>query len=321
MSEAPEITVCVPVDNSAPLIGEALASIAVQTHPGFRVLVSVDPSPDGSLEVCRQWERDPRFRIIAQPSRLGWPGNVNWLLDRVTTPRLCVVLPDDRVEPDYLARLAAALDHAPAAVLAYGEVAGNGLPAGFASESLTGSPCERVCAFLLVHWSGTPWRGVIRTEAALATDLLDSRRDGFAADVQWLVALAAAGEFLRVPGAIHHERIRDDGITTDWRRLPSPLVDARWMDHAAACLGTALDSRNWEAEERQAIAAAAAVRALSIPDYPPPFTTAELFQRLGDFALRAAALAPDLFPPPTSGAIPADFAAIAEVRIGRLVRR
>lgn len=318
MTAQPEITVCIPVYQRADLVGDTLASIARQTHDTFRVLISVDPSTDGSLELCRQWERDPRFRVVAQPSRLGWPGNVNWLLRQVTTPRLCIMPHDDWVEPDYLARLAAALDESPGAAIAYCDIVIERDGSILTAEPLNGDPCARVCAFLLHHLNGVQWRGLIRTEAALATNLHECEHDGFAADTLWLLALAAFGDFVRVPNAIYHKRYPLDSVTAGWDRWRKADLDAHLLTHHANCLLVALAARPWTEEERHAIAAAAAVRAATSPGLSGTGSTAELIQRVGDFILRAAGAVPSRSPAPNPASIPPDLANEITDRLGWL---
>jgi len=294
VTAAPEITVCVPAYLGEAFVGNTLASLARQTHRGFRVLVSVDPSPDGTLAICRTWESDPRFRVIAQPVRLGWPENVNWLLERVTTPRLCIMPHDDWVEPDYLSRLSAVLDAEPGAVVAYTDILLEINGQALTADSLTGDPCRRMCSFLTDTLNAVPWRGLIRTGAALATDLLQDRAGGFAADTLWLLELCALGGFLRVPGLSYHKRSPSGSVTGGWSRWPPGVLEAHWMDHHADCLRTALVARPWSASQRQAIAAAAVVRAANMPPLAPPADIHAIVRRMGDLALCLASSGPEL---------------------------
>jgi glycosyltransferase involved in cell wall biosynthesis len=79
------ITVCVPAYQSADVIGETLQSLAAQTYRNIRVLISLDPSNDDTERICEPFLADSRFTLVRQPTRLGWPGNVNFLLDQVRT--------------------------------------------------------------------------------------------------------------------------------------------------------------------------------------------------------------------------------------------
>jgi len=77
MNGADHVTVCVPVHNGRDFVAETLTAIQRQTHPNLTVLISDDASDDGSAEICRAFTRDPRFRLVVQPERLGWIRNCN----------------------------------------------------------------------------------------------------------------------------------------------------------------------------------------------------------------------------------------------------
>src|SRR5688572_9092751 len=98
------ITVCVPVWNGASFVAETLECVRRQTQTDLRVLISDDHSDDDSAAVCQTFESDSRFEVVVQPERLGWVGNVNWLLKRVDTPFGCILPHDDLITPDYLER-------------------------------------------------------------------------------------------------------------------------------------------------------------------------------------------------------------------------
>lgn len=259
----PALTVCVPAWNAAAFVDRTLASIAAQTHPDFRVLVSVDRSDDGTGAVCRAWERDPRFTVAEQPERLGWIGNVNWLLERAETPHLCLVLHDDWIEPDYLERLAMRLEAEPSAVIAYGDVHGYGNRSQVLIHvSLTGSPFDRIMNFLLNRIMALEWRGVMRTDAVGRTRLMREDANGCAADALWLLELAALGDFVREPGVVYHKWFRNESVSGQWGFRSPEQASAEWTDHAIACGTFALGAADWSLDERRQIMAAAVSRAV-----------------------------------------------------------
>ena len=96
------VTVCVPVWNGEAFVVETLASLKAQTFTDFEALVSVDQSDDRSLAICRSIEaEDSRFSVFEQPGRLGWIGNVNWLLARIQTEFACILPHDDVMAATY----------------------------------------------------------------------------------------------------------------------------------------------------------------------------------------------------------------------------
>jgi glycosyltransferase involved in cell wall biosynthesis len=61
------VSVLVPVRDAAAYLGEALQSIAEQTHENLEVIVVDDGSRDASGEIAREWAlRDSRFRVLQQ---------------------------------------------------------------------------------------------------------------------------------------------------------------------------------------------------------------------------------------------------------------
>jgi glycosyltransferase involved in cell wall biosynthesis len=65
----PEISVVLPVYNAARYLGAAIQSILEQDRCDFELLVIDDGSEDGSLQIARGFEHDPRVRVIPQPWR------------------------------------------------------------------------------------------------------------------------------------------------------------------------------------------------------------------------------------------------------------
>ena len=147
---SPVVTVCVPVYNGARFVAATLASALAQTFGGVRVLVSIEPCDDASLEICRSFERDPRVRIIAQQERRGWVGNTNELIRRAETDHYCILPQDDLIDPRYLEVLHDRLVRYPAAVCAYTDLRTFGGDGKTVEQlSLTGPSLRRIVTFLL----------------------------------------------------------------------------------------------------------------------------------------------------------------------------
>lgn len=292
----PAVTVCVPAWNAAAFVDRTLASIAAQTHPDFRVLISVDRSDDDTAGACRAWQRDSRFSVVEQDGRLGWIGNVNWLLERVETPHLCLVLHDDWIEPDYLEQLAARLEAEQDAVIAYGDVHGYGNRTQVLIHmSLVGTAFDRIMHFLLNRIMALEWRGVMRTDAVRRTRLMRHDANGCAADTLWLLELAALGEFVREPGVVYHKWFRNDSVSGRWNVRPPEQASAEWTDHAIACCRAALAAGEWTLDERRQIMAAGisrAVRQSWLETEIPPSTAAHHL-RVAHVAMRLVGEIPE----------------------------
>ena len=320
MTNPPDITVCVPAWNCADVIDETLASLAAQTHRSFKVRVSVDRSDDDSLDRCRRWETDPRFEVIAQRKRRGFPGNIDWLLKRVDTPFLCIMPHDDRVEPDYLERLAAALHANPGAALSFCDIL---FDSGYLlhRESLLGDAHSRVCRYLLEWRDGLAWRGLIRTDLARQAAPHPDANDGYAADVAWLLQFAALGDFVHVPGLRYHKRTGPRCVTAGWATQPVATIDTWWMEHAAGCLVAALSLDDWTPEQRRRIAAAGLARALTVPSGALAPLSAAGLERAAHLLLRLAELLPPGSPIPDAATPDPELLAWDLSRIASHLRR
>ena len=61
------VSVILPVYNTAPYLGQCLDSILAQTLQNFEIICVDDGSTDGSLELLEQYQnKDSRIRVIKQ---------------------------------------------------------------------------------------------------------------------------------------------------------------------------------------------------------------------------------------------------------------
>ena len=75
MSE--HVTIGVPVYRGERWLEETLHSVQQQSHRDLDVIMSID-GPDPVCEaICERFLTDSRFRLVVQPVRLGWNGNVS----------------------------------------------------------------------------------------------------------------------------------------------------------------------------------------------------------------------------------------------------
>lgn len=100
-----QVTVVIPVYDVADYLRHCLDSIIAQTERRWCCVCTDDGSPDRCPEILDGYTRqDARFLIVHQPNR-GVAVARNRCLDRVMTPFVTFVDPDDWIEPDHLRRL------------------------------------------------------------------------------------------------------------------------------------------------------------------------------------------------------------------------
>jgi glycosyltransferase involved in cell wall biosynthesis len=115
----PRITVVIPVFNSARTVEETIDSALAQTFGDFEIVAVDDGSTDTSAAVLAQYAS--RIRIVSQPNR-GLSAARNAGVKAGQGELLAFLDADDAWQPDYLARMADALDKDPGCVLAYADL-------------------------------------------------------------------------------------------------------------------------------------------------------------------------------------------------------
>lgn len=101
----PQISIIIPVYNSAQTIERCIDSILKQDFTDFEVLLVNDGSADNSLEVMRlQAERDSRIVAIDKPHS-GVSETRNLAFDKARGEFVCFIDADDTVEPNYLSAM------------------------------------------------------------------------------------------------------------------------------------------------------------------------------------------------------------------------
>lgn len=247
----PDILIALPVYRGAAVLPETLRSICAQTYRGWRAIVSVDPSDDESTAVCRSMVGgDDRFVIIDQPTRLGWPGNLNWILTRCELPFVCYWQQDDLASTEYLASLRDQLMRHPRAVIAYTQVQWFGsrierdaspssfMPAGLpARQQALAHALERI-----ERINYEPLRGLIRSSAlpARAAPIPPSRERPTHQEFVFLAELATRGEFHRVDAALYFKRAHDDNTFGAWLAEPASTRWREWVAMGAGMVNVVL---------------------------------------------------------------------------------
>ena len=240
MPASDSVTVGVPVYRAERFIEETLRSIQGQTHARLEVIVSFD-GPDARAEsLCAPFARDPRFRFVVQPQRLGWVGNITWLMSQVRTPWWCYQQQDDLLDPRYLEVLLAHARDAPEAAVVYSDIEAFGeYRATIVQQSVTGSAVARQLSLLYDHHAAVAFRGLTRAEA-LASGIPANEIGDFASETAWMAAAARWGELRRVPATLYRKRYHDDNEHTKWDRWPVEKRTKAWVVHCAAMLEQAM---------------------------------------------------------------------------------
>lgn len=101
----PEISIIIPIYNSASTIPRCIDSILRQDFMDFEVLLVNDGSKDNSVPICKRYvEKDSRIVVLEQQHK-GVSAARNLALDRAKGKYVCFIDSDDFVEPNYLSEM------------------------------------------------------------------------------------------------------------------------------------------------------------------------------------------------------------------------
>ena len=238
------VTIGVPVYKGEAFVADALRSIQAQTHADWEAIVSFDV-PDARCEaVCRPFFSDPRFRPVVQPERLGWVGQLNWLMSQVTGDFWYFHQQDDLTEPTYLEALVDQARSHPEAALVYCDLAPFGRIEGHFEQvpSVTGAtPFTRQMTMLREHFNAYAFRGLTRAEAVrTAGPVPTNDRHNFGVDIAWLAGVALAGELHHVPVELYRKRYHGANTESGWWNWDRSDRLAAWPRHCTDMLNQAL---------------------------------------------------------------------------------
>ncbi len=214
------VSVLVPAYRSGEALQVTLRSLAAQTYPQVRVLVSFDHAPGYTLPAPPPMGHVD-LEIIQLATRHGWVGNVNAMLDRVDTPYFVIVSHDDALTPTYIDAAMATLAARPDVVGAHGSVRLHGAREGIqTTEDITGDRLARVETFLdrgpvSAHMA---WRSVHRRLVIDEGVRLRARRsEGLFADQLWALETLLIGPTANVPDVYYDKYLHGDGLVAAWR--------------------------------------------------------------------------------------------------------
>lgn len=227
------VFVAVPVYQGSQVVAEALRAIQTQTFKDFRVLISVDDPNDPSIPICQSFTDDPRFEVVVQPKRLGWPGNFNWLAEQCDQPFFCYWQQDDLTSHDYLQVLHSELTRCSDAAIAYTDVQWFGTRHHRdTATSIKGSPLSRVLQQIeSIRYE--PLRGLIRASMLPPGGIPLSEDESCQEEFVFLCELAARGEFRRVQKGLYFKRAHDEQAHARWFAWPAWRRRRGWLSMGA----------------------------------------------------------------------------------------
>lgn len=230
-----DVTVCIPTWRSAAFIDRTLTCARSQTHATLRIVVSVDPCADETLEICRSHaSRDARIEVLAQADRLGWSQNANAALDRAATEFAFLYFHDDLIAPTYVERLVGALRARPEAASAHCDLEEFGLVEAIRpAHDYSGPTLRRLIDFMMTR-RGTMLRSLFRN----GPDAHRIRFPKLPGDNHWAayvfhMRLLAAGPAVAVRERLYQRWQREGSLTRSAGWEPAEVEALHASQHAA----------------------------------------------------------------------------------------
>lgn len=239
MTQPARISALVPAYNAAAFIQPVLDSLSAQSVASLEVLVSVDESQDDTFDICQAHaDRDSRFRIVRQPTRLGWIGNSNYLLGTARGEYTMFAFHDDILAPGCIETLGRILEERPGAVLAHGDVQlthVDGSREHWQYGEIDGLPDPVARGRRMLRRNGQWWvamHGLFRTARARRIGGLKAHGAGsFSADWPWLLHLSLLGEFARCPEILCFKHYHPGSLSRSWA-----FSREQYFEASASCL-------------------------------------------------------------------------------------
>jgi GT2 family glycosyltransferase len=227
------VGVGVPAYRGAAYIAETLRCLEQQTHRNLDVLVSVDGADEETAAVCRPFLKDSRFKMVVQPTRLGWARNISWLMMRNECPFWYYQQQDDLVDADYVSALLAHARANPQAAVTFCDIECFGeITGAIPQNSVLGPAATREIVLILAHHPAVAFRGLTRQDALQQTrGLRENEIENFSSDTVWMAAVARAGELHRVQRALYRKRYHSDNVHTKWALWPIEKRLKAWQVH------------------------------------------------------------------------------------------
>ena len=119
-SNAPPLSVCMPVYNGNKFLAEAVQSVLNQTFKDFELVIVDDCSTEDPAPILERF-KDPRIKFHRNAVRQGLVGNWNRCVELSRGGFVCVFHQDDVMQPENLRRKVEVLGQNPGVALAYSD--------------------------------------------------------------------------------------------------------------------------------------------------------------------------------------------------------
>lgn len=240
------LTICVPVFKGEEFVSKTLQSIVDQSFSNFRCIISLDYSNDNTIEVIRPFLNDKRISLFKQKARLGWVGNVNFLLKKARTRYVCIMPHDDIIYPTYIEKLMDVIEGNEKIAVAYSDIKlfGGQYNGILSQKSITGSKIERVTDYLENHYNAILFRGIVNREKVGSEIFLNSNKlKDFSEDTLWGLRMALHGDLVRCSEVLYRKQYLESSYHRSWQGWPLEKKIEAWIFHCKTCHETVIKDK------------------------------------------------------------------------------
>ncbi|MHC1560640.1 glycosyltransferase family 2 protein [Actinomycetospora sp. C-140] len=221
------MSVCVPLFQKAEYVGRTIDSVLAQNFTDFELVVIDNASTDGSGAVVDAYD-DPRLRVVHHAETVPMIDNFHAAVAATRAPLVKVLMADDLIAPDALARQVAVLDAEPEVVV----VSSRHHLIDDHDSVVARDRVLRTPDLVGRHDRGDVVRRVVRhggNPLGCTGNMLMRRwafdavggfptEDGFTLDVGLAVRLTTVGDFYGLPETLASFRLAIGSVTSSARR-------------------------------------------------------------------------------------------------------
>jgi len=233
MSDAPLVTVGLPVYNSERFLRRSIDSLLAQTYTDFVLVISDNASTDGTADICKQYAaNDSRVRYTRNEVNIGNPRNFNRVAGLATTRYLKWSTADDFWAPTFLERALEIMERDPSIALCYPQATivdaqgENPVPYDDVLHLMQDDPGQRFLTLIDTIKLAHQHLGLMRMSCLRQTHLLGMH---VASDINLLAELTLYGKFYELPARLFFRRMHKD--SGSWKRGDKEHESKRY--HAA----------------------------------------------------------------------------------------
>ena len=93
-------TIVIPTMNGGQYLKHAIDSVLSEKSQNFQLVVSINHSTDGSMEMLRCY-KDDRLKLVMPPKKLSMAGHYEWCIDQANSEWLTIMGDDDGIMPGF----------------------------------------------------------------------------------------------------------------------------------------------------------------------------------------------------------------------------